>query len=305
MNIEFFGVRGSIPRPLSPDEILSRLGAKSKDGVVKMSTIKAMAKNGGLGYGSNTSCVYVEKDGDHIIIDAGTGLRELGARLVQTPVEQPIHLVLTHLHWDHIQGLPFFAPIYQKGRVIKVYSAIPKDSLEVAFLDQWRAPYFPVPYEALLSKIEYHHFTRQTKIGPFKVKALEMCHPNPTFGYRVECDGKSYAHMSDTELNLITPAEGKRYKKFLAGVDLLVTDSQFDVHGAEVFQGWGHSSMISFIDLLKDEGVKVMALFHHNPQTEESYIDRLFKEAKAHAKKVIPDGSTKIICAIEGQVVRL
>ena len=305
MKIEFFGVRGSIPRPLSTEELLERLLEKAKDGVIQTSTLKSMAKNGGLGYGANTSCVYIEQEKEHIILDAGTGLRALGERLIQTPVDEPINLLLTHLHWDHIQGLPFFAPIYQKGRTVKVYSAIPKDSLEKAFIDQWCAPYFPVPYQALLSNIQYHHFTKSTTIGPFKVEAIPMAHPDPTYGYKISCQGKSYAHFSDTELSILDPKMSKKYKAFLSGVDLLVTDSQFDLEDAQKFVGWGHSSISAFIDLLKDEKVKTMAIFHHNPQTKESYVDQIFKDAKKHLKKVIPDGSTKLICAIEGQSLTL
>jgi phosphoribosyl 1,2-cyclic phosphodiesterase len=305
MKIEFCGVRGSIPKPLNAEEILARILLKSKDGSISTSALTKMAKDGSLSYGGNTSCVYLEAGAGKLIIDAGTGIRSLNKRLEQLPLDEPISILLTHLHWDHIQGLPFFSPLYQAGRQINIYSAVAPDSIEAALRQQWQRPFFPVPYEHLQATIRFVGFKKKCSIGHFNIDSIPMIHPDPTFGYKVESQGKTYAHFSDTELLMLKGKLASEYKKFLHGVDFLTTDAQFDIEEAQRHPHWGHSAIASFIDLLKDSQIKTLAMFHYNPQESETKIDEIFKAAKKQLKSSIPDGSTKLICAIEGQIYQL
>ena len=301
MKIEFCGVRGSLPKPQSAEEILARILAKAVDGSISTSALKKMAKEGSLAYGGNTSCVFIEAGAQKLVLDAGTGISRLNRRLEALPIDEPIHLLLTHLHWDHIQGLPFFTPLYQPGRQVNIYSSVAPELVEKACRHQWQRPYFPVPYEELKATINFIDLKKSPKIGVFKIAAIPMCHPDATFGYKVEAEGKTYAHFSDTELLMLSGKLGEQYKRFLQSVDFLTADAQFDIPEAQLHKGWGHSAIESFIELLKESKVKTLAMFHYNPQESEEKIDHLFKAAKKQLKVAIPDGSTKLICAIEGQ----
>lgn len=302
MIVEYFGVRGSIPRPLSSATVLQRILSASKTGAESISVkdLKKMAKDGRLGYGGNTSCVMVSEGDFHLIIDAGTGIRGVGEQLSKLPLDQDVHILLTHLHWDHIQGLPFFAPLYQAGRTVHIYSSVSEDRIDRSLEDQWVSPYFPVPRHAIPCELKIHHFKKKTKVGPFSIESINMLHPDPTFGYKVSASGKSYAHFSDTELTMMNASKAKAYQNFLKNVDLLTADSQFDDLEAQIHTGWGHSCAKAFIDLVEGCSVKTLAMFHYNPQETEEKIDELFKAGKKHLRSTIPQG-TKLICAIEGQ----
>lgn len=303
MKVEFYGVRGSVPTPMNGTEVLNRVldSVKKGEDSISVRKLKSLAKKGALGYGGNTSCVFLTHGKDHLVLDGGTGLRALGHRLGQLPLDEPIHLLLTHLHWDHIQGLPFFLPLYQKDRKVIIYSAVGKDALIKSFKDQFVSPYFPVPFEELMSHIEFVGFKGSKTIGPFKVKAQTLVHPDPTYAYRIDAGGKSYAHFSDTELLDLSPSRQEKIREFTKGVDMVVADSQFDDFEDELYKGWGHSCVNAFIDILGGSNVKTLALFHYNPQETEAKVDEIYATAKKYLKKTFPKSKLKLLCAIEGQ----
>lgn len=300
MRITFKGVRGSIPRPLTPNEIVQRIASKCKGKSITINQLKKMAPTGELGYGGNTSCILVEHKKENLIIDAGSGLRSLSARFLKE--KGPIRLLLTHLHWDHIQGLPFFGPFYIPGREIHIYSALPTKNIKEAMRGQKKAPYFPVDYKLLPSKITFHKLSTDSvsKIGSFKIRSLKMHHPQLTYSYRIDAGNKSYAHISDTELNLLDQKAFARYRKFYKGCHAVAVDTQWNFQESMQFETWGHSSMHHFIELFADAKIGKMFYFHYNPQTDEAHIDETIQQGLEHLKLIQPKGKLKLSPAIEG-----
>ncbi len=301
MIVEFSGVRGSIPRPLNAIELSDRLCSLSDSDSITKERIRELAKSGQLSYGGNTACVHLHNGEDSLIVDAGSGLRTLSQRYIKS--DRDIHILITHLHWDHIHGMPFFAPFYIGGKNIHIHSPIPTEAVENCLKDQWKSPYFPMNYSDLLAKVHFHHFEKNTEIGPFEIEAIRLAHPDTTYGYSIECSGKSYVHFSDVELRGLKQTQIDDYRHFLKGADLLVADTQFDLEEIESFKTWGHSCAESFIELFGDCEIKNLAMFHYNPQESEAKIDQLYRLAKNKAKKHSP--SMNVIPAVEGQTIQL
>jgi phosphoribosyl 1,2-cyclic phosphodiesterase len=303
MKITYYGVRGSVPRPLSGLEIYDRIASQADGKSISLQKIKSLAKTGKLSYGGNTSCVMLSQDDFDLVIDAGSGLRVASTHYLMNN-NGPVHILLTHLHWDHIQGIPFFVPLFMMGREINFHSCIPTPIVKKALQNQGMAPYFPVPFEDLMSKTKFHQYdqNKSFKIGPLTVKALEMEHPQATYAYRISKGKSSYVHMSDTEITNLNPVEVKKYKTFLKGTSFISFDSQFSFTEANNFVTWGHSSAHHFIDLFAENAIDTMSLFHHNPQKGEENIDDLLGRAKSHLKLIHPKSKMKIIGAVEGNV---
>jgi ribonuclease BN (tRNA processing enzyme) len=199
--------------------------------------------------------------------------------------------------------MPFFAPFYIPGKEVHIHSPVESEALEQCLRDQWRHPYFPITFDQLLGKIHFHHFKRSTQIGDFNIKAVDLVHPNPTYGFRVEQGGTSYVHFSDVELRELSKAKLKQYRAIMKDADFVVGDTQFDLDEIETFKTWGHSCAETFLELFGDCGIKTFAMFHYNPQESEAKIDQLLRSAKKKAKTT--PSQTKVIPAIEGQVIQL
>ncbi|MBZ0234221.1 MAG: MBL fold metallo-hydrolase [Deltaproteobacteria bacterium] len=252
LSIHFHGVRGSIAAP----------------GV-------ATARVGG-----NTSCVEVRAGEHRIVLDAGTGLRALGERLIATgPTATTI--LLSHLHWDHIQGLPFFTPIYVSGNWIEVVCG-PNGTmpLEAALRRQMSAPFFPVDFEDVSRQVR----AREPRIGePFaigdvRVTMAKLNHPDPVFGYRLEHRGASVVYATDTEhFACVDPA----LARLAAGADVLIYDAQYTPEEYPGKVGWGHSTWEAAVALARTAGVRQLVLYHHDPRRSDDAIDVL--EARAQA----------------------
>lgn len=299
MQITLCGVRGSIPTPLSSEEVLQRIISQSDGEQISVRKLKSLAKSGRLSYGGDTSCVVVEDQDTAIIIDAGTGIRRVNNMDVGQAKE--IHLLLTHLHWDHIQGLPFFKAMYTPGCKVHIHSVVDIKTIKKAFKQQWTEPFFPVPYAAVAPQLEFHQLDMKDKIGSLKIEAIKLAHPFPTYGYKVSSKTSSYAHFSDTEISLLKASEKTKYKNFLKNVDFVVADSQFDPQEVIEYKTWGHSCVHQFIDILAGGKPKTLGLFHYNPMESEEKIDDIFKKAKAYQKKVEGGSAIKLITCIEGQ----
>jgi phosphoribosyl 1,2-cyclic phosphodiesterase len=253
MFIRFWGTRGSIPTP-GP------------------TTVR---------YGGNTSCVEVrDSTGALLVLDAGTGLRELGIHLMSHNGAKPfkIDLLLSHLHWDHIQGIPFFRPAYvphSEMRIIGPKQARGMKELLGLGMDD---PFFPVDLDDLPAKLDIGemHDGSDERIGPYRVRAASIFHPAPALAYRIEADGRSLVYATDTE----DPFSGKPNPviPLAEGADTLIHDAQFQT--SDFKATWGHSTIESAIEVAARAGVKRLVLYHHDPDRSDDALDHIGREAQ-------------------------
>ena len=271
MHIRFWGTRGSIPTP-GP------------------STVR---------YGGNTSCVEVrDSTGSLLVLDAGTGLRELGVALMNGNGARPfsIDLLLSHLHWDHIQGIPFFRPAYDPNSTLRIrgpkQSRPMKELLGMGMDD----PFFPVDLDDMPAKLEIgelEHLSDEM-VGKFRVRSAHLYHPAPALAYRVEADGRSLVYATDTE----DPFSGKVNPviELAQGADTLIHDAQFIK--SDFKPTWGHSTIESAIDVAAKAKVKRLVLYHHDPDRSDDALDHIGRDAQRTGRERSP--GLEVVVAREG-----
>jgi len=256
-------------------------------------------------YGGNTSCVEVRVGEEIILLDAGTGLRALGRSLLEEFKDQPLNLtmLLTHTHWDHIQGLPFFGPIYDSRCRLRILGCEgTRKGLVNALTGQMESTYFPVPFNKLPSNIEIEELRDfNFNIGPVCVRAMRANHPGLCVGYRLFTPDSLLAFFPDTE-----PRKGGKDKEmieFLRDVDLLILDSQYDSIEYQQHLGWGHGCVDDSVALALEAGIKHLCLFHHDPDHSDKQIDSLVK----HARRLVAKRRAKmrVDAAREGMMIEL
>ena len=263
-------------------------------------------------YGGNTACVEVTDGGGHLVIfDAGTGIRSLGkALLARNGGSVKADIILSHAHWDHIQGLPYFAPLFMKGNVLKVWGP-QQGAVEMEqILRQMMEPaVFPVPLDALAARLEVEHVrVEDTIVTPgFRVRSMRVRHPGVTMGYRLERDvGPSIVYVTDDELGKggeyqVGDRWRERFVKFIGGCDLLIHDATYTPEEQAGHLGWGHSSWKEAVDLAQEAGAKRLALFHHDPE----HGDTLMDDVVARAREAGAKGRLEVFAACEGQSLNL
>ena len=233
-------------------------------------------------YGGNTSCVEVRSGDDIIILDAGSGLRALGRALLAEFKNQPLNLtlLLTHTHWDHIQGLPFFAPIYDPRCQLRILGGEgARKGLVNALTGQMESTYFPVPFAKLPSNIEIEELKDfNLNIGSVCVRAQRANHPGLCVGYRLFSPDGLVAFFPDAESS--QGGEDREMIEFLRDVDVLILDSQYDSAEYKKHIGWGHGCVDDSVALALQAGVKQLCLFHHDPDHDDKQIDAFVKHAR-------------------------
>ena len=287
MRIRFFGTRGSIATP-GP------------------ATIR---------YGGNTSCVEVRSAGNTLILlDCGTGGRMLGQALMASG-ERPLrgHILISHTHWDHIQGIPFFAPMSVTGSEWDIYA--PRglaESVREAIAGQMQYMYFPITMEQRGATVRYHELVEGAfDIGDVRVRTQYLNHPALTLGYRLETGGVSLVYACDHEPHsrqLATATaeitgQDRRHAEFLAGADLVIHDAQYTAEEYPTKTGWGHSTVEYAISVAETAGVKKLALTHHDPLRDDDTLDNLVKRQQAELNR--RSSPLTIFAAAEGQCIEL
>ena len=280
MTLKLWGVRGSIPSP-GP------------------TTVR---------YGGNTSCASVQLGDITIVLDTGSGARILGKTLFGK--KTPIYMLLTHDHWDHIQGFPFFAPIYETGRDVFMFPAKSGHAMMCTLVMQMDGARFPVSEEELRSKqhcVTDMHAEAWFASHGLCLRRIATNHPGGAYGIRIDHEGKSIVYIPDNEMN--PPREQDRvtsfdaFVKFCQGADALMHDSQYTPADFPLKKGWGHSLWIEGCELAAAANVKQYLMFHHDPERTDDQIDAIEAEAKAWMAKKNPN--VKVAAVREGMTFEL
>lgn len=254
-------------------------------------------------YGGNTPCLeLVAPDGTQIILDCGTGLRMLGSRwaLPNAGRSGGAHILVTHYHWDHIQGVPFFAPLYAEQNHFNFYSFrskyLGRDSLKQVFETQMAQPYFPVDLSAMCAKRKFQEVDggESFTIGENKVTARWLNHPQGCLGFRIETPAGTVAYATDNEPG--DPKLDESLRELAAGADILINDAQYTPEQlASTRRGWGHSTWLEGVHVARQVQAKTLVLFHHDPDSTDRMVDTILRQAREEFDSVF--------AASEGMVI--
>jgi phosphoribosyl 1,2-cyclic phosphodiesterase len=257
IHLKFWGVRGSTPTPQLEN----------------------------LGYGGNTSCLELRlEDNQSIIFDAGSGLRNLGSTLIKEAhgANLDLKVFLTHFHWDHIQGIPFFAPLFLPGNRVTFHSHC-KGSLEEILEGQMARPYFPIDLASVAAKREFVELdSRPTSFSGITIRPFPLNHPQGAVGYRIEAGKTVIVYATDLEHG--DPQLDKVLLEHAAGADILIYDAQYTPEEYELFRGWGHSTWMEGARVARAAGARRLMLFHHDPSHDDAFLSHVLEEGRQEFK---------------------
>jgi phosphoribosyl 1,2-cyclic phosphodiesterase len=261
MEIKFWGVRGSTPTP-QPEN---------------------------LRYGGNTSCVEVRVNGSRYIFDCGTGFRVLGKEMLRQSEGKPMHahVFISHFHWDHIQGIPFFGPLYNNpDNYFFFHSTSRSRGLQRALEEQMMDPYFPVNMSAMQAHRNFYDIEEgKLAFDDCVMHTSWLNHPQGCLGFRLETENKVIVYATDNEPG--HPIFDKNVRKLAEGADVLIYDAQYlpDEYNSSK-KGWGHSHWREAVDIAMGSGAKELVLFHHDPDHTDNMIDKIVTDARNYYPKV-------------------
>ncbi|MEM1056020.1 MAG: MBL fold metallo-hydrolase [Bacteroidota bacterium] len=255
LTVRFWGVRGSLPTP----------------------------REGHLGVGGNTTCVEVRgPSGTVAMLDAGTGARDLGVALAAEAGGAPIDLdiLFSHFHWDHLQGLPFFAPIYGEGNTLTMHAVAGDGEIMRVMGGQMQHPFFPVPFEELRATVRPapEQMGRPFTIGGMKVTPFPLHHPQGSTGYRFEAEGAVFVYATDYEHG--DPDAEAALLEGARGADLFYSDAQYTPDEYELRRGWGHTTWEQAVRIAAEAEVGHLVLSHHDPSHDDAALERILAKAR-------------------------
>ena len=312
ISVRFWGTRGSLPAPLGLQQLRSKLAAALVAGAgLNLDTLEKARSFvddlpfcvGGT-YGGNSSCVELSARGnDIVLLDMGSGARLAGhdalRRLAGRPGE--FHVFMSHLHWDHIMGFPFFVPAYVPGQHIRIYGC--HDQLELAFRRQQDEPSFPVHFSQLNANIEFIALEpeRNYEIAGYQVMARLQLHGGHSYGYRFERDGKVVVYSTDAEHKPEQAEDVSSFVELFRDADLVIFDAMYSLaDSVSIREDWGHSSNVVGVELCQQAAAKRLVLFHHEPVNDDAAIDRLCHEAQRLEELTRSGERLEILAAYDG-----
>lgn len=310
MRVFFWGTRGSLPSSMTATGIRAKITAaleaakgrrfKSADAINRFIDDQLPFSVSGS-YGGNTSCIEIRDADAYVLCDAGTGLRDFGNSLAPFHTPAVFHLFISHLHWDHIQGFPFFTPAFIPGTRIHIYGC--HSNMEQAFTKQQRTPYFPVPFKAMRAEITFTTLQpdKLYEIAGLSVRCLRQNHPGDSYGYAFSKDGKKIVYSTDSEHKQDAQGPSYPFLQFIDDADLLIFDAQYtllDAIGAK--ENWGHSSNIVAVELSIKGKVKRLCLFHNEHSYNDAALDQFLADTRAYLDIHDPSSPLVIDLAYDG-----
>lgn len=339
MKLRFWGVRGSIPTPAQTTDDLWKL-----EKILEVAEEAGLAKNNIKSFienlppmliqpiGGNTPTVELRQGDDIVILDAGSGLCRLGLELergaafsesdLYLAIEAghqlsdydrremksealKLHLFISHSHWDHIQGFPFFTPAYSPASEIAIYGREARELARV-FTGQQSPAMFPIPFSDLGAKISFHSVPAEgLKIGSFHIQALEVPHPGGSLAFRVKAGGRSLVYATDYEFLSIDSYEAGQFVDFIKNADIFISDAQYTYLEGAARGGWGHSTALGAIDLAMRGDVKALYMFHYDPAHTDAKLFEMLEKSRAYYTTMSGGGQMAIELAIEGAEVEM
>ncbi len=320
MKAYFWGTRGSLPASFPYQKVEGKImrvlrSARGKnletDDAIK-AFFTAGVRDGSLpfsalgAYGTNTSCMEIVGGNQYVICDSGTGIRDFGNHLLASGgkadgIPRIFNIFMSHLHWDHIQGFPFFTPAYMPGNVINIYGL--HEELERAFVVQQEHPFFPVPLKSMPASINFTILEpdKVYEIAGFTIRTQIQNHPGTSYGYRFEKNGKSVVYSTDSEHKDEAYEDNYPFLEFFHEADLLIFDSQYPLLDAiSSKEDWGHSSNIMAVELSIKAHVKHLCIFHNEPTFDDDTLDRFLDDTRRYLHFYSESSSLKIDLAYDG-----
>jgi phosphoribosyl 1,2-cyclic phosphodiesterase len=318
MRVRFWGTRGSMPVSLTGRDLRDRLAqalvlanGRQLDSIEKACGFIEQELDPSLSstFGGHSSCVEFEAGSEeYFVCDMGSGARPFGAHVLARQSGRPatVNVFMSHMHWDHIMGFPFFGPAYVAGNRIRIHGC--HSELEHAFRRQQDPPSFPVPFSHLAATIEFVHLVpgEAREIRGVKVTPNLQFHSGDSYGFRFERGGKSFVYNTDSEHKLEDNKETKRIVAFFRGADLVIFDAMYSLADAvSVKADWGHSSNVVGVELCQMARAKKLALFHHEPANDDTAIARILKESRRLEELTREGHELEIVAAYDGLEIDL
>ena len=316
--VRFWGTRGSLPVALTAVDVRARIVAALRGArehaLTSESAIEAYVDALGFDvagtFGGHTSCVEIETGGpDHVLCDLGSGVRPFGQAMLArhgAASPQTYHVFVSHVHWDHIMGLPFFVPAYIPGNRIRLYGG--HAELEAALRRQMEPPSFPVGFSTFRAEIEFVRLEPGVRhdVAGMTVTALKQRHTGDSYGYRFEHAGRTIVYTTDSEHRLDDPGDTERFVTFFKAADLVIFDAMYSLADAiSVKADWGHSSNVVGVELCQLAGVAHLCLFHHEPASNDTTLVQLLADTRRLEEITRIGASLRVSAAYDGLEIAL
>jgi len=318
MLVRFWGTRGSIPVAMSSAEIKRKLVAALVQAAGRGLHTAAQAREFieheldfavSHTFGGNTSCVQIDAGHrDYVLCDLGSGARVFANSIMATrgPTGHTFHVLMSHMHWDHIQGFPFFMPAYIPGNRIRLYGC--HERLEEALRRQNAAPSFPVDFSRMGADIEFVRLEPgcEYEIAGLAVRSKVQRHGGDSYGYRIERDGRSVVYSTDSEHKQDDTDEVRAFVEFFREADLVIFDSQYSLADAHsVKEDWGHSSNVVGVEMCQLARARRLCLYHHEPTSDDERLAALLTETRRFEEITRAEHPVEIIAAYDGLEITL